>query len=219
MANPTEVENWIGKEWEAISSAPISFIVAIIILIPIIWGILYVIFKGKLESKVEQIKVKDAKGELADKTIEFLKLKLEGTSPQLEKIYEQSITSAMGLYDIAVEVNDEPTVNMHERQNPVDTLAELRSEGIHKILNAPVENDDDWKNLQEYQKEWWERVESVLKDNFSTADELNFTRLGVIPLLSFPHTYNDGHAKMLREFAIQDDRLREIIDRNLRQNS
>ncbi len=55
----------------------------------------------------------------------------------------------------------------------------------------------------------------MLKEHIILADQLNFTRLGVIPLLQFPHTYNDDHAKMLREFAIQDDRLREIIDRNI----
>lgn len=211
MADPTEIENWLDREWEAISAAPISFIVAIIGIGFFLWFFMWFIYRSRLASKDEQARTKD-------ETIKLLQLRIEHKPPDIQKIIEPDIETSIGVFDIATEVN-EPTIKKYEKQNPVDTLAELRSEGIHKILNAPVENDDDWKNLQEYQKEWWARVESVLKDNFSTADELNFTRLGVIPLLSFPHTYNDGHAKMLREFAIQDDRLREIIDRNLRQNS
>jgi len=211
MADPTEIENWLDREWEAISAAPISFIVAIIGIGFFLWFFMWFIYRSRLASKDEQARTKD-------ETIKLLQLRIEHKPPDIQKIIEPDIETSIGVFDIATEVY-EPAIKKYEKQNPVDTLAELRSEGIHKILNAPVENDDDWKNLQEYQKEWWARVESVLKDNFSTADELNFTRLGVIPLLSFPHTYNDGHAKMLREFAIQDDRLREIIDRNLRQNS
>lgn len=216
MADPEQIESWANRIRETIIAEPVGFIVAVIGVGIVLWILIWLIFGARLRAKDEQIKAKEEQGKIKDTTIDFLKLRLEGKPPSIKEIIEPNIETAIGLSDIAAEVAEpEENVKQYEKQNPVDVLAELRSEGIHRILNARVTNDSDWKKLEEYQKEWWNRVDTVLRDNFTNADRLNFTRLGVIPLLQFPHTYSEGHAKMLREFAIQDDRLREIIDRNI----
>jgi hypothetical protein len=98
----------------------------------------------------------------------------------------------------------------------VDELAELRSEGVHEILNRSISTDAEMQALSDYNKQWWQRVAAVLQDNFSKAEQLNFTRLGTIPIAIFPHTFNEKHAKILREFALQERRLLDIIARHTR---
>lgn len=101
-------------------------------------------------------------------------------------------------------------------QEAVDELAELRSEGVHDILNRPISTDSELEVLSEYDKDWWRRVVAVLEKNFSKAEQLNFTRLGTIPVVIFPHMFNEEHAKILREFALQERRLLDIIARHTR---
>ncbi len=64
MVDPVKTESWIMSEWKAISSAPISYITAIIILVPLIWGVLYFYYKGRLNSKDEQLKAKEEQGKI-----------------------------------------------------------------------------------------------------------------------------------------------------------
>jgi hypothetical protein len=99
-------------------------------------------------------------------------------------------------------------------QETIDKLAELRSEAITKILNFSVSTDTDFEVLVSYAKNWWEQVKTALEANFSKAEQLNFTRLGTVPNVVFPHTYNLHHAKILREFALQERRLLDIIARH-----
>ena len=96
----------------------------------------------------------------------------------------------------------------------VDELAELRSEAIHDILNRNVTTDDEVAALAEFVSEWWQRVMNVLEQNFSKAEQLNFSRLGSVPNVKFPHAYNAQHAKILREFALQERRMLDIIARH-----
>jgi lambda repressor-like predicted transcriptional regulator len=101
-------------------------------------------------------------------------------------------------------------------QTAVDRLAELRSEAISKILNRPVTSERDVTELSADTKNWWESVEAVLASHFSKAEQLNFTRLGTVPDVIFPHSFNHQHAKILREFALQERRLLDIIARHTR---
>jgi hypothetical protein len=101
-------------------------------------------------------------------------------------------------------------------QSAVDELAELRSEAVHEILNRAVTTDAEFAALASYTKDWWERVNAVLEKNFSRAEQLNFTRLGAVPNVSFSYAYNAAHAKILREYALQERRLLDIIARHTR---
>ncbi len=101
-------------------------------------------------------------------------------------------------------------------QTAVDELAELRSEGVHEILNRSISTEAKLKELSDYNKGWWGRIVAVLERDFSKAEQLNFTRLGTIPDIRFPHTFNEEHAKILREFALQERRLLDIIARHTR---
>ncbi len=71
----------------------------------------------------------------------------------------------------------------------MDQLAELRSEGMHKILNYPVSTVADLYVLVAYTKDWWKQIKAVLESHFSKAEQLNFTRLETVPNVIFPHTY------------------------------
>jgi len=99
-------------------------------------------------------------------------------------------------------------------QAAVDKLAELRSEAISKILNRRVASETDVKELTADTNNWWESVRDVLETHFSKAEQLNFTRLGTVPEVIFPHIYDQRHAKILREFALQERRLLDIIARH-----
>jgi len=99
-------------------------------------------------------------------------------------------------------------------QSAVDQLAELRSEAIAHILNRRVTTDDEMNELSQDNQAWWERVKAVLEEHFPLAEQLHFTRLGVIENIQFPHTYNAAHAKILREYALRERRLISIIERH-----
>ncbi len=101
-------------------------------------------------------------------------------------------------------------------QDAVNQLAELRSEGVHEILNRQVSTNEELQALSSYTEEWWERVNAVLEEDLSRSEQLNFTRLGAVPNVVFPHSYNPAHAKILREFALQERRLLDIIARHTR---
>ena len=101
-------------------------------------------------------------------------------------------------------------------QAAVDALAELRSEAVDEILNHPVTTDAELAVLASYTEQWCQRVETILEQNFSRAEQLNFTRLGAVPDFRFPHAYNAAHAKILREYAVQERRLLDIIARHTR---
>jgi hypothetical protein len=126
----------------------------------------------------------------------------------------QNELDVVSAYPPLAQGNARTTSGRSVPQTAVDRLAELRSEAISKILNRPVASETDLNQLCADTKNWWENVKAVLESHFSKAEQLNFTRLGAVPDIIFPHIYNQQHAKILREFALQERRLLDIIARH-----
>lgn len=103
------------------------------------------------------------------------------------------------------------------KQDAVDELSVLLSEGIHTIWNAPVTNSAELSALDAHWQGWHERVVAHLTAHFNRADVDHFNRLGVIPITMRGNTYmgeddNEGtHRRLLMHYALQEQRLREII--------
>jgi len=100
-----------------------------------------------------------------------------------------------------------------QRRIAVDELALLQSEAIHEIWNRPVSSDAEVDSLERYDVGWQRRVAAILERDFSKAEVVHFTRLGVVPMAFRDGTFNARHAKILREYALREDRLRDIITR------
>lgn len=100
---------------------------------------------------------------------------------------------------------------IREKQSYVDVLSDLLSEGIHTIWNAPVANQQELDTLAQVLHDWQAQVERELIDHFTHTDFIHFHRLGVVPLVGRDNTFNDRHEKILREYALKESRLREII--------
>ena len=112
----------------------------------------------------------------------------------------------------------EGTLNrIRNKQDAVDELSVLLSEGIHTIWNAPVNNDDESVALNAHWCDWHDRVVAYLTAHFNKADVDHFDRLGVLPITTRGNTYTgmDGndetHRRILMHYALQEQRLREII--------
>jgi hypothetical protein len=101
-----------------------------------------------------------------------------------------------------------------QRKKAVNELADLQSEGIHDIWNRPVANDAELEALEKHDRDWQGRVVAVLKRALPQPECVLFTRLGVIPNRKRDGTYNVRHAKILREYAVREERLRDIIRRH-----
>jgi hypothetical protein len=139
---------------------------------------------------------------------EALSIQLEPTS-----VYQSKILDVLK-YPLAPRVST--LAEQRVPQKAVDEIAELRSEAITTLLNRPVRSDAQLAMLESDTKKWWESVKVVLDENFTKAEVLNFTRLGTVPTYVFPNTYNEKHAKIRREFALQERRLLDIIARHTR---
>ena len=137
-----------------------------------------------------------------------------GASPGNPASYEAALKAVTTAYTAAASTGEARVVAQAVPQSAVDELAELRSDAIHDILNRPVSTDGDVAELAAFTKEWWRRVMDVLEQKFSKAEQLNFSRLGSVPNVIFPHCYNEQHAKILREFALQERRMLDIIARH-----
>lgn len=106
---------------------------------------------------------------------------------------------------------------IRNKQDAVDQLSALLSEGIHTIWNAPVTNNDELTALDAHWQDWCRRVVAYLTAHFNRADVDHFDRLGVLPITEKGNTYmgEDGndprHRRILMLYALQEQRLREII--------
>ena len=95
----------------------------------------------------------------------------------------------------------------------VDELADLYSEGVHEIWNRSVVGDRDIADLETFDSDWQKKIRRVLRRGFPHAEMVLFSRLGVIPVISRHAIYDARHAKILREYAVREDRLRDILRR------
>jgi hypothetical protein len=98
-------------------------------------------------------------------------------------------------------------------QEAIDSLAELRSEAIHELLNRAVKNDAELVKWKTDQDSWCQRVLDVLKRNSTHADYLSFSRLGLIKPFKFPYAYNEDHNRELTHFAKRLTILEDLIRR------
>jgi hypothetical protein len=98
-----------------------------------------------------------------------------------------------------------------DKQAWVDVLSDLLSEGIHEIWNGTVTNDAQMEALQQYWVKWCRDVEEVLREKFTHSDLIHFSRLGVVPIVVRRDAFDNHHEKILREYALKEQRLREII--------
>ncbi|MDH3233881.1 MAG: hypothetical protein OEQ29_10150, partial [Alphaproteobacteria bacterium] len=136
-----------------------------------------------------------------------------GVTPEQPSAYQNEIDlvtthpPVAGLARVSLRTSTVP-------QAAVDQLAELRSEGVHEILNRPITSEAESRELLTYSEKWRDRAIEVLENNFSRAEQLNFTRLGAVPNVVFPHAFDDLHAKILREYSLQERRLLDIIARH-----
>ena len=99
------------------------------------------------------------------------------------------------------------------RQSLVDQLADLFSEGVNEIWNRPINSEQQLAALEKFDRDWQGRIRNVLRQGFPHAETVLFTRLGVIPNITRPGTYNERHAKLLREYAVREERLKDIVRR------
>ena len=106
-------------------------------------------------------------------------------------------------------------------QEKVDHLSEFLDEGIGTIWNHPVKNAADLNALIAAADDWEKRTAAHLAEHFTRADATDFNRLGVIPNVGRDDAFDDGtgrHAKIIREYALREQRLRSIIDRHTKRD-
>ena len=150
------------------------------------------------EEKLSQRRVAALAGVTAPTVVKF---EQRSTSIRVESAL--AILTALGLAGRRI-----PTRNI------VDKLADLYSEGIHEIWNRPVTNDQEIADLGKFDRDWQRRVRNVLRRGFPHSELVLYSRLGVIPSITRTGTYDARHAKILREYAVREDRLRDIIRRH-----
>ncbi len=105
------------------------------------------------------------------------------------------------------------------KQKLIDELSDFLDRGISNIWAIIVKNDDELRQITEYWEQWNKDVDKYLEDNFTHSDHIHFSRLGVVPNAMPEHVYaiddkDIRHWKILREYAVKETRLRDIIRDN-----
>ena len=98
-------------------------------------------------------------------------------------------------------------------QKHIDALAELRSDGIHTVLNFFPKSDAELLEWKQVREDWRKNVISHLLWYFTNADRLGFEQLGVIVNTSFSFAYNDEHIHLLNMLTKELAILEYLIDR------
>lgn len=99
------------------------------------------------------------------------------------------------------------------KEEALDLLADLFSEGVQEIWNRPVRNHQELAELKKFDHNWQRRVRVVLREAFPRSEFVLFSRLGVIPVITRENTFDAEHAKILREYAIREERLKDVLRR------
>lgn len=97
-------------------------------------------------------------------------------------------------------------------QETIDQLAEMRSEGVGIYANEA--KDENPEEIKAKYDEWNIKVQKLLRDNFTKAEELSFSRLGAIRSENYTHAMNDEHNQMLRCLHRQLNTLDDLITRH-----
>lgn len=98
-------------------------------------------------------------------------------------------------------------------QRAVDELAELLSEGISKIWNSYPKNEPEMQKVIVAERDWLAKLDTLLSNKFNVAEKLHIMWLGVVPLAGRKDAYDQRHEKMLREYALREQRIRQVIER------
>lgn len=110
--------------------------------------------------------------------------------------------------------NERPR-ELRPSQEALNELSELLSEGIHRILNGPVNSDEQAREFFEYESKWITRLFSLLDSKFTKSDAIHVQRLGTVPIKKFGHVvvgpWQSKHEKVLREFSLREERIRDLI--------
>lgn len=99
-------------------------------------------------------------------------------------------------------------------QADIDRLSELRSWGIHNILNSPtMTNDAEFDEWQVKYRGWRIEIAEEIEKRFTKSDSLWFAHIGLVqPMnIAVSKPYGGRHQKLLNLFAMQLQRLEEII--------
>lgn len=98
-------------------------------------------------------------------------------------------------------------------QYVLDLLEEQRSSAITEVLNFRVTSPEELAEWKIRNQRFIDQVVDIIRKHLSRADELRFTRLGVLQNVQFASTYNQDHGHQLTMFAKRLDALERIIDR------
>lgn len=98
-------------------------------------------------------------------------------------------------------------------QSILDELEQKRSWAIHNVLNYMVQNSTDFVEWERRNNQFVDEVTQILEGHFPRGDVLRFSRLGLIPNLTFDFATLPQHIRELRFFAKRLDTLERIVDR------
>ena len=100
------------------------------------------------------------------------------------------------------------------KQDDVDALSLMRKDGVDKILNCKITNEIELLELDNYWQDWQKKVCELLETSFSISDKIHFDSLGAVKTAVFSHPRYMRHHQILEQWAMEDERLRDIIQRH-----
>lgn len=98
-------------------------------------------------------------------------------------------------------------------QAGLDGLARFLDEGIHEILNRPIQDVHGLEGLVEFERGYNERLFAHLDEHFPISDAMLVKRLGTITPRVFPGFHNDVRHRILSQFSRREELMRMILAR------
>ena len=100
-------------------------------------------------------------------------------------------------------------------QSALDQLSELRSEGIHQILNKPISSDEELEKLLAFSNNWTSRVLAHMDSEFSRTDALYVRDLGSLTAVSFANATGSRHNNILMNYSEREKRINNLLTRGV----
>jgi hypothetical protein len=97
-------------------------------------------------------------------------------------------------------------------QSALDTLAELRNEGIDTVYAVKISSQQEFDNWKLKKQAWEEKLRTYIKNNFPKADYLYASHLGVVPFQNFMNAFNDEHLREVCFVIRQMDIIEQILN-------